>query len=71
MAATGAYIGLLAIAGVFTMISFWVPAIIAALIALGLAFRYELRWMIDHTSLTQHKPRKIPPSPRSLRDLTR
>lgn len=45
----------------------WVPALILGVFAAGIAWRYEIRWLADHTKLTRHEPRPVPPTSKSLK----
>ena len=62
---TVAFIALLSLAGVLTFAGAWIAAGAVALVAFVLAVRYEIRWVLDHTKLTKHAPRPVPP-PRHL-----
>lgn len=63
-----AYILLVALAAGLMAASCWIPALICFVIAMGLALRYEVRWLADHTRLTRHsKPRSVPAPTRHLR----
>lgn len=63
---TIAYFTSLVLAMILGSLSCWIPALIFALIAAGIALRYEIRWVADHTRLTKYAPRPIPRSPRHL-----
>ena len=55
-----AYIVLVALTGVLLAASWWVGALLAAVLACAVASRFELRWLLDHTPLTSHSPRPVP-----------
>lgn len=66
---TAAYVVLLVLAGILTLIAAWVPGVACALAAFALAVRYEIRWFLDWSGLSGHAPppRAIPANRRHIR----
>lgn len=57
------YILLVIGAGACVTSGLWLLGALAAVVAIILAARYELRWCLDHTKLTRHTPRPVPKKP--------
>lgn len=58
---TAAYFFLLALVLGLGTFGCWFPALLAAVAALGLVYRFEIRWLWDHTPFSPHDPRPVPP----------
>lgn len=58
---TATYFVLVVLAGALTFAGCWIPAALVGALAFCLAWRFELRWLADHTRLTKHAPRPVPP----------
>lgn len=54
------YLALLVGAAACTYAGCLAVAIALGAAALVVAWRYEIRWLADHTKLTRHEPRPVP-----------
>lgn len=62
--ALAGYVVSVVLGAVFLAAGCIIPAALCVAAAIVLAYRFELRWAIDHTPLTPHRPRPIPKSRR-------